>query len=367
MGAACDFVHRLPGENDIAQLNTFQDVFGRERQRGDKDDMGGSGSFLRDNRTLYVGGLKSVHTIKIEEILRENFSEWGPIEKLRVLLSKQCAFITYEHRVYAEFAKEAMIDQSLNGSGQQERLNIRWATSDPNPAAQRAETQQHFAQADGAVAAYYASLGPEAKAYYDWYASSGSQQQQQQSYPNTDAYYQTGSTAAHAYNSTPAQKAIAAALSAGTGLAPSSGPRDQQSSLPGPTLPQSAPGYDPAAYAAAYAQYAQQMALYYGTYPGATVPTTATAEGASSTAESTAAAYAYYYGDAFPRTAADELARLDRQEEKLVAEVETISGTAAGDGNQSHDEETSSDPSQVAGKENEEDGSSSTVASLVPY
>src|SRR5690606_34907880 len=39
---------------------------GSSHPSDDKDDMGGMGSFLRDNRTLYVGGLKSVQTIQIE-------------------------------------------------------------------------------------------------------------------------------------------------------------------------------------------------------------------------------------------------------------------------------------------------------------
>jgi hypothetical protein len=49
------------------------------------------------------------------------------------LPGKGVAFVTYSNRLNAEFAKEAMSDQSLDNN---EMINVRWATEDPNPRAQ---------------------------------------------------------------------------------------------------------------------------------------------------------------------------------------------------------------------------------------
>ena len=46
------------------------------------------------------------------------------------------AFVRFTNRVFAEFAKEAMSDQSLTKG---EILNIRWSHEDPNPSARRYE------------------------------------------------------------------------------------------------------------------------------------------------------------------------------------------------------------------------------------
>ncbi|KAJ3121769.1 Pre-mRNA-splicing factor [Physocladia obscura] len=122
------FWHRIPLAVDRVPM--AQDVFGRDRHRDERDDMGGVGSFEKDNRTLYVGqlGLEG----GLEDILYRHFIEWGEIEYLRLLKGKGVAFIRYKSRVSAEFAKEAMHCQSLDNN---EILNVRWATEDPNPKA----------------------------------------------------------------------------------------------------------------------------------------------------------------------------------------------------------------------------------------
>lgn len=58
------------------------------------------------------------------------------------------AFITYTTEALAQFAKEAMAHQSLDNS---EILNVRWATQDPNPQAQKREAQKIEEQAAEAV------------------------------------------------------------------------------------------------------------------------------------------------------------------------------------------------------------------------
>lgn len=120
--------------------------------------MGGVGSFMRVNRTLYVGRIHV--TDDIEEVVSRHFQEWGAVERIRVLPSRGVAFVTYVHLANSEFAKEAMAHQSLDHN---ETLNVRWATVDPNPVAQKREAKRIEEQAAEAIrralpASYVAEL-----------------------------------------------------------------------------------------------------------------------------------------------------------------------------------------------------------------
>ncbi|CAH1765423.1 11379_t:CDS:2, partial [Entrophospora sp. SA101] len=127
-GYECHYWHRIPKESD--PIDSTIDAFGRDKFNEYRDDMGGVGSFNRENRTLYVG---HVHVgSDMEEIVSKYFSEWGEIEKIKILKDKGVAFVTYKSPLNAEFAKEAMTNQSLDHN---EILNVRWATDDPNPRA----------------------------------------------------------------------------------------------------------------------------------------------------------------------------------------------------------------------------------------
>jgi hypothetical protein len=55
------------------------DCFGRDKFSDYRDDMGGVGSFMRVNRTIYVGRIHV--TDDIEEIVARHFAEWGQIER----------------------------------------------------------------------------------------------------------------------------------------------------------------------------------------------------------------------------------------------------------------------------------------------
>lgn len=163
-GQDCEYLHRLPnsrigkdgGLGDMYPSNV--DCFGREKFSDYRDDMGGVGSFMRVNRTLYVG---RIHVSDdIEEIVARHFQEWGQVERIRVLPSRGVAFVTYTYLANSEFAKEAMAHQSLDHS---ETLNVRWATVDPNPVAQKREARKIEEQAADAIrrvlpASYVAEL-----------------------------------------------------------------------------------------------------------------------------------------------------------------------------------------------------------------
>ncbi|KAL8752813.1 MAG: hypothetical protein Q9199_005480 [Rusavskia elegans] len=143
-GQECEYLHRLPGIHDLFNPNV--DCFGRDKYSDYRDDMGGVGSFMRQNRTLYVGRIHV--TDDIEEVVARHFAEWGQVERIRVLTARGVAFVTYSNEANSQFAKEAMAHQALDHS---EVLNVRWATMDPNPLAQKREARKIEEQAAEAV------------------------------------------------------------------------------------------------------------------------------------------------------------------------------------------------------------------------
>jgi RNA recognition motif-containing protein len=104
------------------------------------------GSFLRQNRTLYIGRIHV--TDDIEEIVARHFAEWGEVERTRVLTARGVAFVTYVNEANSQFAKEAMAHQALDNN---EVLNVRWATVDPNPLSAKREAARIEEQAAEAV------------------------------------------------------------------------------------------------------------------------------------------------------------------------------------------------------------------------
>eukprot|EP00002_Diphylleia_rotans_P024174 TRINITY_DN4767_c0_g1_i4.p1 TRINITY_DN4767_c0_g1~~TRINITY_DN4767_c0_g1_i4.p1 ORF type:complete len:345 (-),score=70.63 TRINITY_DN4767_c0_g1_i4:413-1447(-) len=146
--------------------------------------MGGVGTFSRDNRTLYIGNLRIVKDI--EAVMQRHFSEWGEIEAIRVLHLKNCGFVRYKLRGSAEFAKEAMSDQSLDHN---EMLNVRWAVEDPNPKAKKRIIEENEAKFKEA----YERLMPGSTEYERWQAAGGLYTEDGQPLiPQQEHYYQPG-------------------------------------------------------------------------------------------------------------------------------------------------------------------------------
>ncbi|KAG9289191.1 hypothetical protein G9A89_022500 [Geosiphon pyriformis] len=143
-GYECSYWHRIPSEEDL--VDSTIDSFGRDKFNEYREDMGGVGSFNRENRTLYVGHVSIGPDM--EETVRKHFSDWGEIEKVKILKDKGVAFVTYKSSLNAEFAKEAMSNQSLDHN---EVLNVRWATDDPNPKAKAEYKRKAEAMAAQAV------------------------------------------------------------------------------------------------------------------------------------------------------------------------------------------------------------------------
>ncbi|KAH8112656.1 hypothetical protein DFH11DRAFT_1511489 [Phellopilus nigrolimitatus] len=138
-GWECEYLHMLP-DASWALPDSSKDCFARDKFVDYRDDMGGVGSFSRQNRTLYVGRVKETGPgPDTEEIIIRHFKEWGEIEKIRVLQYRSVAFVTYVSELNAQFAKESMACQSLDND---EILNVRWATEDPNPTSKVAEQER---------------------------------------------------------------------------------------------------------------------------------------------------------------------------------------------------------------------------------
>ncbi|OII73395.1 cell cycle control CWC2-related protein [Cryptosporidium ubiquitum] len=136
-GSKCKYFHRIPTEEDDALVSPMYDVFGRERHAQHKDDMTGTGSFNKECRTIFVGDLyinrsKTNYLEGVNKVIKREFSVWGPVDYIRVIPSKNIAFIRYFLRSSAEFAKAAMENQIIF-KGQTEPITVRWAYDDPNP------------------------------------------------------------------------------------------------------------------------------------------------------------------------------------------------------------------------------------------
>ena len=148
-GYDCSWIHSLPSDEFESNLETTKDCFGRERHEQVRDDQSGVGSFSADPqtaRTLYVGGISV--TSDLQSVVYKHFEEWGEIDNVRVLHSKGVAFVRYKNRSNAEFAKEAMQNQALNNN---EILNVRWATDDPNPWVQKRKVESSKEELTAAV------------------------------------------------------------------------------------------------------------------------------------------------------------------------------------------------------------------------
>jgi hypothetical protein len=134
-GGNCRFLHHFPTIEDCRKVDAIRDIFGRTRHAGHRDDMGGIGCFQKECRTLCVGDIKippgNDPVGQVNEMLWRHFGMWGRVQDIMFIPQKCLAFIKYSHRCYAEIAKEAMSNQTLDYD---EMLSIKWANDDPNPA-----------------------------------------------------------------------------------------------------------------------------------------------------------------------------------------------------------------------------------------
>lgn len=202
-GSDCSYFHRLPTREDEVRVGMMHDCFGRKRHATDRDDMSGVGNFTKNSRTLYVGGLKNVSAdvaASLEQQLWKYFGEWGEVENVNVIHRLSIAFVRYRHRISAEFAKEAMCNQSLDND---EVLSIRWAFDDPNPVAKKSAQRSDHDAIVGMLRSKGVSTKQSAFYYPEDYNLQNPKKQKHDSvntltgcdahdeYPNTDEQFQS--------------------------------------------------------------------------------------------------------------------------------------------------------------------------------
>lgn len=146
LGHKCTRRHRVPKYADEMELDVQRDIFGRERQATEGDDQNGPGSIMKENKTLFVGNVGSTCT---EAMLNNAFGALGPIVSVRLFTAKDLAFVQFRWRASAEFAKEAMSQQTLDNGN---IVSVRWAREDPNPRAVAAAAAERAHYAARAVA-----------------------------------------------------------------------------------------------------------------------------------------------------------------------------------------------------------------------
>ncbi|KAG2485842.1 hypothetical protein HYH03_015425 [Edaphochlamys debaryana] len=166
-GSACPYLHRLPtaADEQYAVRDLSADIFGREKRSEQEGYRKGAGTLDRDNRTLFVNyeGAGSYDLPKVRQLLTASFGAYGPVNNIYIVHTKTIAFVRYDWRSSAEFAKEATHKQGLVGSTLGEVLTVRWASEDPNPVAvlaQKRACEEAFGQA---LMQSYEALAPEQK------------------------------------------------------------------------------------------------------------------------------------------------------------------------------------------------------------
>ena len=124
-GVNCRYYHHVTTFEECQNIENSKDIFGRSRFATSLKDNGGIGLFTKNCRILYVTDMKKKEQDKeMVKLIYENFEKFGEIEDIQYLPLKASCYIKFSHRCYAEFAKEAMMKQSLVG---EEILSITWA------------------------------------------------------------------------------------------------------------------------------------------------------------------------------------------------------------------------------------------------
>ncbi|KAI3645362.1 hypothetical protein MP228_008290 [Amoeboaphelidium protococcarum] len=126
-GWQCRYLHRVPTQEDEEYIERTFDCFGRQKHKADRQDYMGVGSFERECRALSVLRLGAYDADDYERVIRKHFSQYGDIVKIKSLPHKQAAIVKFSCRLNAEFAKEAMQEQSLD---LKEVIIVKWAPDD---------------------------------------------------------------------------------------------------------------------------------------------------------------------------------------------------------------------------------------------
>lgn len=103
------------------EQDNVRDVFGRTRHASYKTDMTGLGSFNNECKTLFFSGFPVTREGDEDPIktatkqIYKLFSPWGEIDDIHINQRSSSGgnqvYVSFTHRYYAEFAREAMANQ----------------------------------------------------------------------------------------------------------------------------------------------------------------------------------------------------------------------------------------------------------------
>ena len=132
------YLHRLPTGTDDAHCALLYDIFGREKHRNEREDNGGTGSYMRSCGTLFVyyGPMRAPWWAGVRQLLATSFGEWGAIEDIHIVPSKCISFVRLQAPgIGRSLQKKLMMGQKME-DGMEDSLVVRWANDDPNMRAQ---------------------------------------------------------------------------------------------------------------------------------------------------------------------------------------------------------------------------------------
>lgn len=92
LGHRCNRRHRIPTVEDDLKSDIQHDCFGRARESTEGDNQDGFGSVMKENVTLFVGDFGACCT---EDVLRDEFTAFGPLVQIRFFPHKRLAFIQF--------------------------------------------------------------------------------------------------------------------------------------------------------------------------------------------------------------------------------------------------------------------------------
>ena len=109
-GPDCMFLHRAPtaADEEAAEKDVGQDVFGRPRSSLPPDDHTGTGALVRECRALYLNWGKGAAPPGVRHTVEAEARAFGPVLRTHVMAEAPVAFVEFETRASAEFAKEAL-------------------------------------------------------------------------------------------------------------------------------------------------------------------------------------------------------------------------------------------------------------------
>ena len=107
----CSYLHRLPSE---LAFGIPPKIAGRDKTADYKDDMSGVGLLVPHQQNFVCERYPCFW--RHRQHFDSTFPEFGAIDKIKVLHGKGSAFVSFRLEAEAQFAKEAMDAQSLDGS-----------------------------------------------------------------------------------------------------------------------------------------------------------------------------------------------------------------------------------------------------------